>query len=199
MRSASRLQWGQTTETGALDLGAARSKGIRQNSQLVAVAALAQPQPGHGRVPGGAAFGSCGRPVVAMARWSRIIVFPVKVSAVCPACGRPASSKGRSVCLYCGAPLTPVATGKVSAAGSGRPIEVEEAHVKAPAAPPPPPRPRPGWMDVHDDRGPVARLLSRSWVRAALVVAVILFMIFWIGKAIDDHRPPGYSDSGAWR
>lgn len=46
----------------------------------------------------------------------------MKVSGICPSCGRPASSKGRAECLYCGAPLDPVATGTVSATGSGRPV-----------------------------------------------------------------------------
>lgn len=48
----------------------------------------------------------------------------MKVAAICPGCSRPASSKGRTVCLYCGAPLQPVVTGQVSAAQSGVAIEV---------------------------------------------------------------------------
>ncbi len=46
----------------------------------------------------------------------------MKVTGVCPTCGRAASSKGRSECLYCGSPLDPVATGTVSAPSSGVPI-----------------------------------------------------------------------------
>lgn len=46
----------------------------------------------------------------------------MKVSAVCPSCGRATASKGRSECLYCGMPLDPVETGKVTAPSSGVPI-----------------------------------------------------------------------------
>jgi len=46
----------------------------------------------------------------------------MKVSGVCPNCGRATASKGRSECLYCGASLDPVATGVITAPGSGEPV-----------------------------------------------------------------------------
>ena len=119
----------------------------------------------------------------------------MKVRAVCPACGRPASSSGRSECLYCGAPLRAVVTGTVSAAGSGRPVVVAPENVKEPAAaapPPPPPREKPAWMRYEADERPVARLFESGWVRFGIVVALVVAGILTIAKVIDDHRPPGY-------
>lgn len=119
----------------------------------------------------------------------------MKVRAVCPACGRPASSPGRSDCLYCGAPLTAVVTGTVSAAGSGRPVEVAPENLKGPAAaapPSPPPGEKPAWMRFEAEERPVARFFESGWVRFALVVALVLAGILTIAKVIDDHRPPGY-------
>lgn len=118
----------------------------------------------------------------------------MKVRAVCPACGRPASSPGRSECLYCGAPLAAVVTGTVSAAGSGRPVEVAPENLKAPgaAAPPPPPREKPAWMRYEAEERPLALLLEKGWVRLVLVVAFVLAGILFLAKVIDDHRPPGY-------
>ena len=118
----------------------------------------------------------------------------MKVRAVCPACERPASSPGRSKCLYCGAPLSAVVTGTVSAAGSGRPVEVAPENLKTPgaASPPPAPREKPAWMRYEAEERPVARLLENGWVRFALVAAFVLAGILFIAKVIDDHRPPGY-------
>ena len=120
----------------------------------------------------------------------------VKVRAVCPACGRPASSPGRSECLYCGAPLSAVVTGTVSAAGSGKPVTVAPENLKSPAgAVPPPPsaaREKPAWMRYEAEERPVARFFENGWVRFALVVALVLAGILVIAKVIDDHRPPGY-------
>ncbi|MFN7986925.1 MAG: hypothetical protein U0529_05600 [Thermoanaerobaculia bacterium] len=119
----------------------------------------------------------------------------MKVRAVCPACGRPASSPGRSECLYCGAPLSAVVTGTVSAAGSGRPVSVAPENLKSPA-PGAPSRPDPGekpaWMRYKAEERPVARFFESGWVRFALVVALVLAGILAIAKVIDDHRPPGY-------
>ena len=70
----------------------------------------------------------------------------MKVRAVCSACGRPASSPGRSECLYCGAPLAPVVTGTVTAEGSGRPVAVAPGNLKAPVPAAPPQAEKPGWM-----------------------------------------------------
>ena len=120
----------------------------------------------------------------------------VKVRAVCPACGRPASSPGRSECLYCGAPLTAVVTGTVSAAGSGKPVTVAPENLKGPAAPAAPapalPSDRPAWMRYEAEARPVARFFEYGWVRFFLVVAFVLVGILTIAKVIDDHRPPGY-------
>jgi hypothetical protein len=121
----------------------------------------------------------------------------VKVRAVCPACGRPASSPGRSECLYCGAPLTAVVTGTVSAAGSGKPVTVAPENLRSPApASPPipvtPPAAKPAWMTYEAEERPVARFLENGWVRFFLVVAFVLAGILAIANLIDDHRPPGY-------
>lgn len=121
----------------------------------------------------------------------------VKVRAVCPACGRPASSPGRAECLYCGAPLAPVVTGSVTAAGSGRPIEVDGASLKGPAPVAPPPGPRPAWLDYEAEERPFARLLESGWVRLLLVAAFVLAGILGLAKLIDDHRPPGYTQEPA--
>jgi hypothetical protein len=120
----------------------------------------------------------------------------VKVRAVCPACGRPASSPGRSECLYCGAPLRAVVTGTVSAAGSGKPVTVAPENLKGPAAPAAPPpallSDKPAWMRYEVEERPVARFFENGWVRFFLVVAFVLAGILTIAKVIDDHRPPGY-------
>ena len=120
----------------------------------------------------------------------------MKVRAVCPACGRPASSPGRSECLYCGAPLAAVITGTVSAAGSGKPVAVAPENLKspAPASPPPPvpPASKPAWMTYEAEERPVARFFQNGWVRFALVAALVLAGILTIVNLIDDHRPPGY-------
>jgi hypothetical protein len=119
----------------------------------------------------------------------------VKVRAVCPACGRPASSPGRSECLYCGAPLIAVVTGTVSAAGSGKPVIVAPENLKGtPSAPPPPARAaeKPAWMRYEAEERPVARFFENGWVRFFLVAAFVLAGILTIAKVIDDHRPPGY-------
>lgn len=121
---------------------------------------------------------------------------PVKVRAVCPACGRPASSPGRSECLYCGAPLTAVVTGTVSAAGSGKPVTVAPENLKGPTTPVAPnpalPPDKPAWMRYEAEERPVARFFENGWVRFFLVVAFVLVGILAIAKVIDDHRPPGY-------
>ncbi|MCL4810429.1 MAG: hypothetical protein KJ062_21920 [Thermoanaerobaculia bacterium] len=121
----------------------------------------------------------------------------VKVRAVCPACGRPASSPGRSECLYCGAPLTAVVTGTVSAAGSGKPVTVAPENLRSPgpvslATPVPPPAAKPAWMRYEAEERPVARFFESGWVRFFLVVAFVLAGILAIAKLIDDHRPPGF-------
>lgn len=116
----------------------------------------------------------------------------MKVRAVCPACGRPASSAGRSECLYCGAPLAPVVTGSVPAAGSGRPVTVDPANLKGPPPPVPPPAQKPAWMRYEEDERPLARLLESGWVRFLLVVALVLAAVFGVARLIDDQRPPGY-------
>ena len=123
----------------------------------------------------------------------------MRVRAVCPACGRPASSPGRSECLYCGAPLAPVVTGTVSAAGSGKPVTVAPENLKrpapgAPAALPPAvaTAPKPGWMRYGAEDRPVARFFESGWVRFFLVVAFVLAGILAIATLIDDHRPPGF-------
>ena len=121
----------------------------------------------------------------------------VKVRAVCPSCGRPASAPGRSECLYCGAPLAAVVTGSVTAAGSGKPIEVAGASLKGPPPAAPPPMPRPSWMDYGPDERPVARLFENGWVRLFLVVAFVLAGVLVLAKVIDDHRPAGYTDAPA--
>ena len=118
----------------------------------------------------------------------------MKVRAVCPSCGRPASSPGRSDCLYCGAPLAPVVTGSVTAAGSGRPIEVDESKRKGPAPAVPPREPRPAWMDYEAEDRPISRLLESGWVRLLLVAAFVLAGVLGLAKLIDDHRPAGYTD-----
>ncbi len=121
---------------------------------------------------------------------------PVRVRAVCPACGRPASSPGRSECLYCGAPLTAVVTGTVSAAGSGKPVTVAPENLKGsttPVAPTPAlSTDKPAWMRYEAEERPVARFFENGWVRFFLVVAFVLAGILTIAKVIDDHRPPGY-------
>ncbi len=123
-------------------------------------------------------------------------MLAVKVRAVCPACGRPASSPGRSDCLYCGAPLSAVVTGTVSAAGSGKPVSVAPENLKSPAGAVAPPlsaaREKPAWMRYETEERPVARLLENGWVRFTLVAALVLAGILAIAKVIDDHRPPGY-------
>ena len=116
----------------------------------------------------------------------------VRVRAVCPACGRPTASPGRSECLYCGAPLAAVVTGTVSAAGSGRPVTVAPGNLKGPPPVPPPHAEKPGWMRYEAEERPVARLFESGWVRFALVVALVLAGIATIARLIDDHRPPGY-------
>lgn len=121
----------------------------------------------------------------------------VKVRAVCPACGRPASSPGRSECLYCGAPLTAVVTGTVSAAGSGRPVTVAPENLKSPAPvslqnPEAAPAPKPAWMTYEAEERPMARFFENGWVRFFLVVAFVLAGIFALANLIDDHRPPGF-------
>ncbi len=121
----------------------------------------------------------------------------VKVRAVCPACGRPASSPGRSECLYCGAPLAAVVTGTVSAAGSGTPVTVPPENLKSsapasPSTPVAPPAAKPAWMRYEAEERPVARFFENGWVRFFLVVAFVLAGILAIAKVIDDHRPPGY-------
>lgn len=121
----------------------------------------------------------------------------VKVRAVCPTCGRPASSPGRSDCLYCGAPLTAVVTGTVSAAGSGTPVTVAPENLKSPApastaTPAETPAPKPGWMSYQAEERPVSRFFENGWVRFFLVVAFVLAGILAIASLIDDHRPPGF-------
>ncbi len=120
----------------------------------------------------------------------------MKVRAVCSACGRPASSPGRSECLYCGAPLAAVATGTVSAAGSGKPVTVAPENLKSPATTAPPssaaPAGKPAWMRYEAEERPVARFFENGWVRFFLVVAFVLAGILAIANLIDDHRPPGY-------
>jgi len=120
----------------------------------------------------------------------------VKVRAVCPACGRPASSPGRSECLYCGAPLAAVVTGTVSAAGSGNPVTVAPENLRGPAPVPPPAAApvdrKPGWMTYEAEERPVARFFGNGWVRFLLVVAFVLAGILAIANLIDVHRPPGY-------
>lgn len=124
---------------------------------------------------------------------------PVKVRAVCPACGRPASSSGRAECLYCGAPLAPVVTGSVFAAGSGRPVAVEPASLKGAPPPVPPRAPRPAWMSYEAEERPWALFFESPWVRCLLVVGLVLAGILGIAKLIDDHRPPGYVEEPARR
>lgn len=121
----------------------------------------------------------------------------MKVRAICPACSRPASSPGRSECLYCGAPLTAVVTGTVSAAGSGKPVTVapENLRTSAPvSAQPPvvPPPAKPAWMSYEAEERPVARFFENGWVRLFLVVAFVLAGILAIASLIDDNRPPGF-------
>ena len=129
----------------------------------------------------------------------------VKVRAVCPACGRPASSPGRSECLYCGAPLAAVVTGTVSAAGSGERVTVAPENLKspAPALPsspvPAPDARRPAWMSYGAEERPVARFFGNAWVRLVLVVAFVLAGILAIASLIDHHRPPGYVQEPAGR
>ncbi|HYN44161.1 MAG TPA: hypothetical protein VE129_20470 [Thermoanaerobaculia bacterium] len=120
----------------------------------------------------------------------------MKVRAVCSVCGRPASSPGRSECLYCGAPLTAVVTGTVSAAGSGKPVTVVPENLKSPAPSVPPsaaaPVPKPAWMRYESEERPVARFFENGWVRFFLVVAFVLAGILAIASVIDDNRPPGF-------
>ena len=120
----------------------------------------------------------------------------MKVRAVCSVCGRPVSSPGRSECLYCGAPLTAVVTGTVSAAGSGKPVTVAPENLKSPApsAPPSPASPagKPAWMRYEAEERPVARFFENVWVRLFLVVAFVLAGILTIANLIDDNRPPGF-------
>ena len=127
----------------------------------------------------------------------------VKVRAICPACSRPASSPGRSECLYCGTPLTAVVTGTVSAAGSGKPVTVAPENLKAPAPNLPPsvlpPAAKPAWMTYEAEERPVARFLENGWVRFFLVLAFVLAGILAIAKVIDDHRPPGFVQEPAGR
>ena len=116
----------------------------------------------------------------------------VRVRAVCPACGRPTASPGRSECLYCGAPLAAVVTGTVSAEGSGKPVAVAPENLKGAPPVPPPPAAKPGWMSYEAEERPVARFFESGWVRFALVVALVLAGVVTIARLIDDHRPPGY-------
>ncbi len=127
----------------------------------------------------------------------------VKVRAVCPACGRPASSPGRSECLYCGAPLAAVVTGTVSAAGSGKPVTVAPENLRSPAPSSPPAAepsaPKPDWMRYGGEEQPVARFFRNGWVRFFLVVGFVLAGILGIASLIDDHRPPGFVQEPAGR
>jgi hypothetical protein len=127
----------------------------------------------------------------------------VKVRAVCPACGRPASSPGRSECLYCGAPLSAVVTGTVSAAGSGKPVTVAPENLKSPATSSPPavapPAQKPAWMRYGAEERPVERFFRNGWVRFFLVVGFVLAGILGIASVIDDHRPPGFVQEPAGR
>jgi len=121
----------------------------------------------------------------------------VKVRAVCPACGRPASSPGRAECLYCGAPLAPVVTGTVRASGSGSPVTVDPSSLKGSPPAVPPPAPKPGWMSYEVEERPLARFFESGWVRLLLVAALVVAGILGIAKLIDDHRPPGYTETPA--
>jgi hypothetical protein len=115
----------------------------------------------------------------------------MKVASVCPACGRPASTKGRSECLYCGVRLLPVETGVVKAAGSGAPIAVDERRLKVapPAERPEPPRLDAPWLRQTEPVSP-ARLFFRSaWTRFLLIGALLLLSILGLGKLIEDHQP----------
>ena len=113
-----------------------------------------------------------------------------------PPTKRAASSPGRSECLYCGAPLTAVLTGTVSAAGSGKPVTVAPESLKGPTTPVAPAPAlstyKPAWMRYEAEERPVARFFENGWVRFFLVVAFVLVGILTIAKVIDDHRPPGY-------
>ncbi|MBL8111396.1 MAG: hypothetical protein JNK60_00805 [Acidobacteria bacterium] len=117
----------------------------------------------------------------------------MKVAAICPTCSRPASTKGRSVCLYCGAPLQPVVTGKVSAAQSGIAIDVPpelRREARASAAPvaisvPVVPVPRPSLWRALGDRPLVAALLWCLGVGAA-----ILFLGSFIAEQQDRAKRP---------
>lgn len=115
----------------------------------------------------------------------------MKVASVCPACGRPASTKGRSECLYCGARLLPVETGTVRAAGSGAPIEVEESRLKVPppVERPAPPRLDAPWLRVSETQGPVELFFRSPRVRFVLVVSFILLAILGLGRFIESRQP----------
>lgn len=117
----------------------------------------------------------------------------MKVAAICPTCSRPASSKGRSVCLYCGAPLQPVVTGQVSAAESGVAIDVppelrREIRAVATAvavAVPVVPVPRPSAWRALSERPLLAALL---WLLG--VGAAILFLGSFIAEQQDRANRP---------
>ncbi len=117
----------------------------------------------------------------------------MKVAAICPTCSRPAASKGRAVCLYCGAPLQPVTTGQVSAAQSGVAIEVP-AHLRREARETPPkvtvslpeiPESPPSvWSELR--QRPL--LLALLWFVG--VGAAILFLGTFISREQGRHQGP---------
>jgi hypothetical protein len=125
----------------------------------------------------------------------------MKVASICPACGRPASTKGRSECVYCGARLLPVETGTVSAAGSGTPIAVSPENLKAPPPPGPPSPPRldAPWLRVSEAEPPARRFLRNGWVRFALAVSFILLAILGLGRFIEEQRPGPHRQAPAAR
>jgi len=115
----------------------------------------------------------------------------MKVASVCPACGRPASTKGRSECLYCGARLLPVETGVVKAAGSGSPIAVDKEQLKVPppVERPAPPRLDAPWLRQTDPVSPALLFFRSGWTRFLLIGALLLLAILGLGKLIEDHQP----------
>jgi hypothetical protein len=127
----------------------------------------------------------------------------MRVSSVCPSCARPAFSKGRSECIYCGAALQPVVTGKVTATDSGRPVEVPADALK-PVPPGAAPSPgfvgeMPAWMRMDVRVNPVRRFLGSGWFVFILVAAIVVAAILVIATTIDNHQPPGWNPPPAGR
>lgn len=131
----------------------------------------------------------------------------MKVSGVCPNCGRPTASKGRSECLYCGATVEAVPTGAVTAPGSGAPLPPSAAPPSgAPFAAPGPASP-PRRVTVERARAvpnlyaerakrmqaegenPVAEFFRSGTGKVAIWVGSIAVVI-WILFATIEHFQP---------